>query len=162
MLHSSRIAAIPRIMKPTSKPTALSLMSISRPLRKYVFEENFMNSVAFSKHLALLVCAAVFALPTLLMAQAGSLDPTFGTNGIVTTANSGANAAALQSDGKIVVGGSIPANAQDDSARSAVVGHVYVDGKSGPQPQLAKDLMYDVPCEQLADALEPLVRYLPR
>jgi ferredoxin-nitrite reductase len=40
--------------------------------------------------------------------------------------------------------------------------HVYVDGKSGPQPQLAKDLMYDVPCEQLADALEPLVRYLPR
>jgi ferredoxin-nitrite reductase len=40
--------------------------------------------------------------------------------------------------------------------------HVYVDGKSGPQPQLAKDLMYDVPCEQLADALEPLVKYLPR
>jgi ferredoxin-nitrite reductase len=40
--------------------------------------------------------------------------------------------------------------------------HVYVDGRSGPKPQIAKDLMYDVPCEQLADALEPLVRYLPR
>jgi ferredoxin-nitrite reductase len=40
--------------------------------------------------------------------------------------------------------------------------HVYVDGKSGPQPQLAKDLMYDLPCAQLADALEPLVKYLPR
>ena len=66
-----------------------------------------MNSVAFSKHLALLVCAAVFALPTLLMAQAGSLDPTFGTNGIVTTANTGANAAALQSDGKIVAAGQV-------------------------------------------------------
>ncbi|MCI0456066.1 MAG: FAD-dependent oxidoreductase [Gemmataceae bacterium] len=40
--------------------------------------------------------------------------------------------------------------------------HVYVDGKSGPQPQVAKDLLYDVPCEQLADALEPLVKHLPR
>ena len=67
-----------------------------------------MNSVAFSKCLALLVCAAVFAIPTLLIASAGSLDPTFGTNGIVTTANSGANAAALQSDGKIVVEGRSP------------------------------------------------------
>ena len=85
-------------------------MSLSHPLGKHFFEENFINSVAFSKRLALLVCAAVFAIPTLVMAQAGSLDPTFGTNGIVTTANSGANAAALQSDGKIVVGGSIPAN----------------------------------------------------
>ena len=41
------------------------------------------------------------------MAHAGDVDATFGTGGIVTTANSGANAAALQSDGKIVVAGSI-------------------------------------------------------
>jgi len=40
--------------------------------------------------------------------------------------------------------------------------HVYVDGRSGPKPLIAKDLMYDLPCEQLVDALEPLVRYLPR
>jgi len=40
--------------------------------------------------------------------------------------------------------------------------HVCVKGQSGPNPALAKDLMYDVPCEQLADALEPLVKYLPR
>jgi ferredoxin-nitrite reductase len=40
--------------------------------------------------------------------------------------------------------------------------HVYINGKSGPQPQIATDAMYDVPCEKLADALEPLVRYLPR
>jgi ferredoxin-nitrite reductase len=40
--------------------------------------------------------------------------------------------------------------------------HVCVGGKSGQQAQLAHDLMYDVPCEQLADALEPLVKYLPR
>lgn len=40
--------------------------------------------------------------------------------------------------------------------------HVYVNGRSGPQPRTATDLMYDIPCNQLADALEPLVSYLPR
>jgi NAD(P)H-nitrite reductase large subunit len=40
--------------------------------------------------------------------------------------------------------------------------HVCVKGATGPNPHLATDLMYDVPCEQLADALEPLVSYLPR
>jgi uncharacterized delta-60 repeat protein len=81
---------------------------ISHPQREHVFHrKNFMNCVAFLKRLSLPVCAAAFALPTLLMAGAGSLDSTFGTNGIVTTANTGANAAALQNDGKIVVAGSI-------------------------------------------------------
>ena len=42
-----------------------------------------------------------------LMAQAGSLDPNFGSGGIVLTANTGANAGALQGDGKILVAGSI-------------------------------------------------------
>ena len=40
--------------------------------------------------------------------------------------------------------------------------HVCVKGATGPNPRLATDLMYDVPCEQLAEALEPLVSYLPR
>jgi ferredoxin-nitrite reductase len=40
--------------------------------------------------------------------------------------------------------------------------HVCVNGRSGPNPLLATDLMYDVPCEQLPDALEALVKYLPR
>src|SRR5262249_2452113 len=40
--------------------------------------------------------------------------------------------------------------------------HVCVKGRSGPSPVVATDLMYDVPCDQLADALEPLVSYLPR
>lgn len=68
---------------------------------------NFTKNVGSSKRLALVIFLAVLALPTLLMAHAGDLDPTFGTGGIVTTANTGANAAALQSDGKIVVTGSI-------------------------------------------------------
>ena len=71
-----------------------------------------MSGNTFSERLAVLVCAAVLALPNVVMAQAGSLDPTFGTDGIVTTANTVANAAALQSDGKIVVAGSI-ANSQN-------------------------------------------------
>jgi NAD(P)H-nitrite reductase large subunit len=40
--------------------------------------------------------------------------------------------------------------------------HVCVKGQTGPLPRIATDLMYDVPCDQLADALEPLVSYLPR
>src|SRR5947208_15748000 len=82
-------------------------MFISHLLHKPMFENNFMSSVAFLRLLVVLISLAVLALPTLLMAQAGTLDPTFGINGIVTTANTGANAAALESDGKIVVAGSI-------------------------------------------------------
>ena len=88
------------------RPRALSLISISRPLREYASKKT-LDSIASAKLLVLLISLAVLALPTLLMAQAGTLDPTFGINGIVTTANTGANAAALQSDGKIVVAGSI-------------------------------------------------------
>jgi ferredoxin-nitrite reductase len=40
--------------------------------------------------------------------------------------------------------------------------HVSVKGKTGPSPTTATDIMYDVPCDQLADTLEPLVKYLPR
>jgi NAD(P)H-nitrite reductase large subunit len=40
--------------------------------------------------------------------------------------------------------------------------HVAVKGQSGPNPRVATDLMYDVPCDRLADALEPLVLHLPR
>jgi ferredoxin-nitrite reductase len=40
--------------------------------------------------------------------------------------------------------------------------HVCVKGKTGPDPVIATDLMYDVPCDQLPDALESLVAYLPR
>jgi nitrite reductase (NADH) large subunit len=40
--------------------------------------------------------------------------------------------------------------------------HVFVKGQSGPHPLVATDLMYDVPCDRLADALEPLVVHLPR
>jgi ferredoxin-nitrite reductase len=40
--------------------------------------------------------------------------------------------------------------------------HVCVNGKSGPRTHVADDLMYDVPCTDLAATLEPLVRFLPR
>ena len=71
-----------------------------------------MDNIVFSKLFALLLFAGVFSLPEFGLGQAGSLDPTFGVNGIATTANTVANAAALQSDGKIVVAGS-GANAQN-------------------------------------------------
>jgi sulfite reductase beta subunit-like hemoprotein len=40
--------------------------------------------------------------------------------------------------------------------------HVSVKGQTGPSPAVGPDLMYDVPCDQLADALLPLVKHLPR
>ena len=40
--------------------------------------------------------------------------------------------------------------------------HVSVKGKTGPNPEIGTDLMYDVPCDQLAAALEPLINHLPR
>lgn len=40
--------------------------------------------------------------------------------------------------------------------------HVCVNGRAGPQPVVATDLMYDVPITTLASALEPLVLHLPR
>jgi uncharacterized delta-60 repeat protein len=67
-----------------------------------------MNTLAVSKRGAVLVCAALLVSSALSMAQAGSLDPTFGTGGIVTTPNTGtAVAMAIQSDGKILVAGSV-------------------------------------------------------
>lgn len=40
--------------------------------------------------------------------------------------------------------------------------HVFVNGRSGPEARVGDDLLYDVPCTELADALEPLVKHLPR
>jgi uncharacterized delta-60 repeat protein len=57
--------------------------------------------------LATLICANVYAA-----AQAGSLDPTFGNNGIATTSLRAATASALQSDGKIVLAGLGDSNSQ--------------------------------------------------
>jgi len=64
------------------------------------------------RRLAFLACV-VLAMSTFAVAQAGSLDSTFGTGGIFTTTFTQSdttmdNAVAIQSDGKIVLGGSTP------------------------------------------------------
>jgi uncharacterized delta-60 repeat protein len=64
--------------------------------------------------LALLASAALIS-PRPVKAQAGQLDPTFGTNGIFTTQFTTigatiANAMTLQSDGKILAAGSVPSS----------------------------------------------------
>jgi ferredoxin-nitrite reductase len=40
--------------------------------------------------------------------------------------------------------------------------HVFVRGSTGPQARVATELLNDVPCSRLTDALLPLVKYLPR
>jgi uncharacterized delta-60 repeat protein len=57
--------------------------------------------------LAILMCTASYAA-----AQAGSLDPTFGKNGIVATTIRSVSAVAIQGDGKIVLAGSEVSNSQ--------------------------------------------------
>lgn len=76
-----------------------------------------MKNVAIPKTAALLVLTALLTSSTLLMAQAGTLDPTFGNGGIATTPNTNTScgqivncAMAIQSDGKIVVAGGATAN----------------------------------------------------
>ena len=65
----------------------------------------------------LLAVVAVIASSTLAFAQAGHLDSTYGTGGVFTTHftqtdSTMANAVAIQSDGKVVVGGSTPGGAR--------------------------------------------------
>jgi uncharacterized delta-60 repeat protein len=55
--------------------------------------------------LSLFVVAILMFAANYAAAQAGSLDPSFGTNGIVATSLRATNAVALQSEGKIVLGG---------------------------------------------------------
>jgi ferredoxin-nitrite reductase len=40
--------------------------------------------------------------------------------------------------------------------------HVYFGGQSGPHARAGQELLTDVPCEELHQALLPLVQYLPR
>jgi uncharacterized delta-60 repeat protein len=91
------------------KTKMISKILLTLTLPRRVFH-NLAKSVTSQKRLAVGISLAVFALPASLMAQAGTLDPKFGKGGIVTTANTGANAGALQGDGKIVVAGSIATN----------------------------------------------------
>jgi uncharacterized delta-60 repeat protein len=66
-----------------------------------------MSTAKALRRMALIFGAALLG-SNLLMAQAGSLDPTFGTGGIVTTPSvNGCNpcSLAIQSDGKILVAG---------------------------------------------------------
>ncbi|MGA2902451.1 MAG: hypothetical protein ABSD98_01360 [Candidatus Korobacteraceae bacterium] len=72
------------------------------------------------RRLAVLAAVAVIVSSTFALAQAGSLDPTFGTGGIFTTNYTQYDAAmdtavAIQSDGKIVLGGTVP-NSQGQAA----------------------------------------------
>jgi uncharacterized delta-60 repeat protein len=73
------------------------------------------KSVVASGMPAALACVALFISPSALRAQAGRLDATFGNAGKVLTKNANgfgqaANTVALQSDGKIVVAGSLTQN----------------------------------------------------
>src|SRR4029077_6928632 len=88
------------------KTTMISKLLLTLTLPRRIFQ-SLAKNVTSQKRFALGISLAVFALPASLMARAGTLDPKFGNGGIVFTANTVANAGALQGDGKILVAGSI-------------------------------------------------------
>jgi uncharacterized delta-60 repeat protein len=77
-----------------------------------------MNAGIRSSLGSLLTLSVLFFAPTWAAAQAGSLDPSFGNGGIVTTDfgdqingnKASAAAIAIQSDGKILVCGGVPSS----------------------------------------------------
>ena len=75
-----------------------------------IFHRHLSGNVQSVRLCQVLACVALVCVSSITMAQAGHLDPTFGTGGIFTsnfgdTFGASANAVALQADGKIVVGG---------------------------------------------------------
>ncbi len=95
-----------------------------------------MKNSAISKRVASLLGAALLMSATLLMAQAGSLDPTFGNGGIVTTPNTTTGCGtvvncvvAIQGDGKIVVAG---AATQNNGAPELALARYKTNGSLDP------------------------------
>ena len=93
-------------MKPLAKRKPRSLAKGNRAQRSF----------SLGRRLAFLAAVAVISSSTLAWAQAGQLDSTFGTGGIFTTNYTSPDvtmdtAVAIQSDGKIIVGGSNPGGA---------------------------------------------------
>jgi hypothetical protein len=48
------------------------------------------------------------------------------------------------------------------SGEIADAAHVFVNGATGPNARIGLELLNDVPCEQLADAMLPLVKFLAK
>ena len=95
----------------------------SAPRREITVRAGRLRSVVIDR-IALMIGTAFLCSSTFLMAQAGSLDPTFGNGGIVATENTNhAVATAIQSDGKILVAGSFPNN-QGGVARYKINGNL--------------------------------------
>ncbi|HEV3252947.1 MAG TPA: hypothetical protein VG033_00965 [Candidatus Acidoferrales bacterium] len=92
-----------------------------------------MSAFTPSHRASLLILCLLLIAPASALAQAGQLDPSFGTGGIVTTdfgvqSNSNiavANAATIQPDGKILVCGGIPSS---NGFPSAAVARYNTDG----------------------------------
>jgi uncharacterized delta-60 repeat protein len=86
------------------------LIQLPRPAQ-VIQEEHIMYSTTLKRASLLTFCILLMACQQ-AAAQAGSLDTTFGTGGFFTTnfTQNGAadNAIAIQSDGKIIVGGLVP------------------------------------------------------
>jgi uncharacterized delta-60 repeat protein len=112
------------------------------------------------RQLALLVVVAIIASSTLAMAQAGSLDATFGTGGIFTTSHTQYNttinsAAAIQSDGKIVLGGTVPSGNESVAALIRLNTNGTIDSSFGSGGVVTSDFGLTDGAAVTAIAIQP-------
>jgi uncharacterized delta-60 repeat protein len=67
-------------------------------------EEEVMPLTFTRQRISILALSILMGAPSYAAAQAGSLDPTFGKNGVVAISRQAVRSVAIQSDGKIVLG----------------------------------------------------------
>jgi uncharacterized delta-60 repeat protein len=128
----------------------------------YVLFEGEVPQITMAKgrQLAFLALVAVITSSTLALAQAGSLDTTFGTGGVFTTSYTQLDttvnsAAAIQSDGKIVLGGTVPSGNSQVAALIRLNTNGTVDSSFGSGGVVTSDFGITDGAAVTAIAIQP-------
>jgi uncharacterized delta-60 repeat protein len=128
----------------------------------YVLFEGEVPQITMAKgrQLAFLALVAVITSSTLALAQAGSLDTTFGTGGVFTTSYTQLDttvnsAAAIQRDGKIVLGGTVPSGNSQVAALIRLNTNGTVDSSFGSGGMVTSDFGITDGAAVTAIAIQP-------
>ena len=118
------------------------------------------RSLSSGRQLAFLIAMVVIASSTLALGQAGQLDSTFGTGGIFTTNFTQYDvtidsAVAIQSDGKIVLGGTMPTGANQAAALLRLNSNGTLDPSFGTGGIVTSDFGIEDGAEVTAVVIQP-------
>jgi uncharacterized delta-60 repeat protein len=157
--RSARYPREPRPFQPTSEENVHGIVRTQQSL----FAAGSQARKAKSSHappLGLLTMIVLIASSTLAVAQAGSLDTTFGTSGVFTTNFNGLDttinsAVAIQSDGKIVLGGIIPMGQGQTGALLRLNTDGTLDSSFGTNGIVTSDFGVEDGADVTAIAIQP-------